>query len=183
MARDTGRLILKLEYDKLYIKRIHLWIPSLNVQKDNVLEKIEVDKVPKGHHRAVLTLYPSSGRTVKQEITVHITSDKDNVQVVNLYDLPQEVTIRPVNSKEKTIVATEVKIEGVDTSFRPVRDDAGVSYALRPGTYDVKIVTPEMEIKSFPLEIKEDVHIYALPIEEIEEARGDSRVQINIPGA
>jgi hypothetical protein len=183
MAKDFGKFTLKLEYDKLYIKRIHLWIPTLNLQKDNLLDKTVIEKIQKGHHRSVLTLYLASGRTVKHEMMINIQPEKENFQIVNLYDLPQDVVIRPVNAKEKTILATEVKIEGVDSSFRPVRDDAGVTYALRPGKYQVKIVTPGMEVKSFPIEIKEDVRLYTLPLEEKEELRNDPRVEINVPAA
>lgn len=183
MAKDFGKFTLNLEYDKLYIKKIHLWIPSVNIQKENVLNKIEIDKIPKGHHRAVMTLYLASGKSVKQEIMLNILPDKNNVQMVNLYDLPQEVVIKPVNSKEKTVLATEVKIEGVDSSFRPVRDDAGVSYALRPGKYEVKIVTPDMEVRSFPIEIKEDTRLYTLPMEDKDDLRNDPRIEFNLPAA
>lgn len=183
MGKDTGKLTLLLEYDKLYIKRIHLWIATLNLQKDNLLNKTEIEKLPKGHHRAILTLYLASGKTLKHDLMINITPDKNNTLAVNLYDLPQEVMIRPVNAKEKTMLATEVKIEGVDSSFRPVRDDAGVSYALRPGHYEVKIVTPSMEVKSFPLEIKEDMRLYSLPVEEKEELRNEPRVEINVAAA
>lgn len=183
MGKDTGKLTLLLEYDKLYIKRIHLWIATLNLQRDNLLNKNEIEKLPKGHHRGVLTLYLSSGKTLKHELMINITPDMNNTLAVNLYDLPQEVVIRPVNAKEKTMLASEVKIEGVDSSFRPVRDDAGISYALHPGHYQVKIVTPNMEVKSFPLEIKEDLRLYSLPVEEKEELRNEPRVEINVAAA
>lgn len=183
MPKDSGKLVLLLEFDKLYIKRIHLWIPSLNLQKDNLLNKNEIDKLPKGHHRAVLTIYLSNGKTQKKELTLNIVPDKTNTLSLNLYDLPQDVIIRPVDSREKTVLATEVKVEGVDSTFRPVRDESGVSYALLPGNYEVKIVTPTMEVKSFPLEINEDVRVYSLPVEEKEDLRNEPRIELNVAGA
>lgn len=184
MAKGFGTFILHLEFDKLYIKKIHLWIPSLNIQKENILNTIEIDPIPKGHHRAIMTLYLASGKTVKQDLMVNILPEKKNVQVVNLYDLPQEVVIRPVNAKAKTVAATEVKIEGVDSTFRPVRDDTGVTYALRPGKYEVKIVTSGMDVRSFPIEIKEDVRVYTLPLEDQgDDLRTYPRIEINVPVA
>lgn len=183
MPKDSGKLILLLEFDKLYIKRIHLWIPSINLQRDNLLNKNEFDKVPKGNHRAVLTYYLANGKTQKQDVMLQILPDKTNTLSLNLYDLPQEVMIRPVDAKEKTMMATEIKIEGVDSTFRPVRDDLGVAYALKPGRYDVKIVTSKMEVKSFPLDITEEVRVYSLPCEDKEELRGDPRVELNIAAA
>jgi hypothetical protein len=83
----------------------------LNWQRDNLLPVNEFDKIPKGRHRAVLTLYPATGRAVKQDLSIDILPDKINTRL-SACDLPR-VSIRPVNSKEKTVLATEVKIESI----------------------------------------------------------------------
>src|SRR5262249_13042239 len=79
---------------------------------------------------------------------------------------------------------TEVRIENVDPNFRLVRDEKGIAFKLKPGEYKVKMVLPNMQVKTIPLTVTEDTMIYSLPVEEVAQvARKEPRFQLSVPVA
>lgn len=178
----TGNLIVNVEFEAGKVHGARLFIPVLGVD-EHLRHQTQIPNIPAGNYQGTLVTYFIPDGEMKQHVKLTVVPGRDNVYNFNLINPPKEVLIRPVDHKDRTIVSSEIKIENMDQNFRPVRDEKGVPCKLRPGKYQIKIVLPDMQVKSIPLEITEDVHVYSLPVEEPENIRREPRVQMSVPVA
>ncbi len=176
-----SKLTIKTEYDKLYWTRIQLRIPELHI--DEELGPINrFDEIPSGKHRGILTLYTVSGKILHQNLVFNVVRRNENLHVIDLYQLAQNVVFRPVDTKNHIVKGAEVKVESVDSAFRPVRPVDGATYSLQPGTYQVKVALPNMEVKSFSVQVNENQEIYNLPIMvKSADSRREQRLEVSLP--
>lgn len=178
----SGALIVNIEFEAGKVHGARLFIPALGVD-EHLRHQTVIRDLPAGNYQGTLVTYFIPDGELKQQIRVTIVSGKDNVYNFNLINPPKEVLIRPVDSRDRTLVSSEIRIEGMDQNFHPVRDEKGVPCRLRPGKYQVKIVLPDMKVKILPIEITEDVSVYMLPVEPRENDRKAPRVQMSVPVA
>ncbi|HSP06376.1 MAG TPA: PilZ domain-containing protein, partial [Acidobacteriota bacterium] len=127
--------------------------------------------------------YQTSGTEYSKPIKVRVNPDVETIQQVDLTSIPTEVILRPVDKQSKTVLFTEIRIENLDPNFRLVRDEKGLAFKLKPGEYQVKILLPDMQVKTFPLNVTEDTHVYSLPVDDDSSTRKEQRFQMAIPVA
>lgn len=178
----TGTLIVNVEFEAAKVHGVRLFIPVLAVD-EHLRQQTEIKDLPAGTYHGTLVTYFIPDGEMKQQVKINIIADTDNVYHFNLINPPKEVLLRPVDSKDRTVVSSEIKIESIDQNFQPVRDEKGVPCKLRPGKYQITIVLPDMKVRTIPIEITEDVHVYSLPVEDSENARRDPRIQMSVPVA
>ncbi|HEY4491907.1 MAG TPA: PilZ domain-containing protein [Acidobacteriota bacterium] len=177
---DVGALTILLEFDPYQIQGARLAIPLLGIDQ-HVTHLTQFDTLPAGLYDADITAFLTSGGETRQKVTIKILANQGNLHRFNLA-VPHEILIRPVDSQDRTILFSEVKIENLDLNFRPLRDEKGVAYKLRPGEYKVKVVLPNLRVKTFPLKISEDVNVYTLPVEgRHAQTRREARIQLSVP--
>lgn len=177
----VGSLTVLLNFDLYRVQGARLKIPLLAIDQD-IGQFTQFDSLPAGSYEGTLLTYLTTGEEYEQKIKIKITPSKGNFHTFHLTGRPQEVIIRPVDSNDKPILFAEVQIQSTDLNFRPVRDEKGVAYRLHPGEYEVKVILPNLRMKSFPLKVTEDVHVYTLPVEgKYSETRREKRFQLAVP--
>jgi hypothetical protein len=177
---EIGALTVLLEFDPYTIQGARLCIPLLGIDQ-HVTQLTQFDVLPVGVYDAEITAFSTSGAENKQKAVIKILPNQGNLHRFNL-TVPHEILIRPVDAQDRTILFSEVKIEDFDLNFRPLRDEKGVAYKLRPGEYKVKVVLPNLRVKTFPLKITEDTDVYTLPVEGRHvQTRREARVQLSVP--
>jgi len=174
-------LTVKLEYDPKRVHGARLVIPMLAVD-EHLMPTTRIENLTPGMYDGTLTTYLTTGGETVQKIKIKIAANSLNIHTFNLSSVENEVVIRPVDKQNKTVLYSEIKIENVDMNFRPVRDEKGVACKLRPGDYTIKIVLPNLEVKTFPLKVTEDSLIYSLPIfMDDPSTRKEPRIQLQVP--
>ncbi len=179
----VGSLTILLDFDPYRVQGARLNIPLLGIDQ-HVGQLTQFETLPTGAFEGTLITFLTSGQEISQPIKVKVLPNQGNLHKYALTGPPQDIIIRPVDSRDEAILFAEVKIEDLDMNFRPVRDDKGVTYKLRPGDYRIKVVLPNLRVKTFPLKITEDVHVYTLLVEgRHRETRRESRIQLAVPAA
>lgn len=177
---DVGALTILLEFDPYKVQGARLTIPLLGIDQ-HVTQLTQFDTLPVGMYDADITVFLTSGGESRQKVKIKILANQGNLHKFNLA-VPQQILIRPVDSQDRTILFSEVKIEDLDLNFRPLRDEKGVAYRLRPGEYKIKVVLPNLRVKTFPLKISDDVNVYTLPVEGRHvQTRREARIQLSVP--
>lgn len=179
---SKGNLIVNIEFEAGKVHGARLLVPVLGID-EHLRHQTVIRDLQAGNYQGTLITYFIPDGELKQQIRITIAPGKDNAYNYNLINPPKEVLIRPVDSKDRTLVSSEIKIEGMDQNFRPVRDEKGVPCRLRPGKYQIKIVLPDFKVKTIPIEITDDVSVYMLAVEPRENIRKASRVQMSVPVA
>lgn len=179
--QEVANLVVKLDYDPRRVHSVKLEIPMLAVD-EHLTHVTRIDNLVAGTYDGVLTTFLSTGGETKQRVKIKLFAKQDNVHHFNL-NVPNEVVLRPVDKKNKTIMFSEIMVENIDSNFRPVRDEKGVTLRLRPGDYTIRVVLPNMEVKKFPLKVTEETLVYSLPLYLSDEAasRKEPRVQMAVP--
>jgi len=183
MKRSTpvGSLTILLNFDLYKVQGARLTIPLLAIDQD-VGQFTQFDVLPAGVYEGTLKTYLTSGEELEEHIQIKIAPNKGNLHSYHLSGPPNQILIRPVDSNDRPILFAEVQIENTDLNFRPVRDEKGIAYKLHPGDYQVKVILPNLRVKSFPLKVTDDVHVYTLPIEgKYSETRREPRIQLSVP--
>jgi len=179
----VGSLTILLEFDLYKVQGAHLSIPMLGIDQD-VGHLTQFETLPTGAFEGTLTTFLTNGQELTQSIKIKVIPNQGNLHKYSLTGPPQNIVIRPVDSRDEPILFAEVKIEELDMNFRPVRDDKGLAYKLRPGDYRIKVVLPNLRVKTFPLKVTEDVHIYTLQVDgRHKETRREARMQLAVPVA
>jgi hypothetical protein len=179
--KGSGSLIIKLEYNTKSIHGARITIPLLGID-EHMGKLLQLDHIPAGTYPGTLILYRSSGAEIRKPIKAKIFPNQQNTYEFNFNSVANDVLIRPVDSRNKTILFSEIKIENVDPNFRLVRDEAGLPCRLAPGNYQVKLVLPDMTIKNFPLKVVEDSLVYTLPVDqETGSSRHEPRFHLSVP--
>lgn len=178
----TGNLIINIEFETGKVHGARLFIPTLAVD-EHLRHQTVIRNIPPGSYQGTLITYFIPDGEMRQQIKVNIAPGMDNVYNYNLINPPKEVLIRPVDAKNRTIISSEIKIENLDQNFRPVRDEKGVPCRLRPGKYQIKIVLPNLQMRTIPIEITEDVQVYSVAMEERTNIRKAPRIQMAVPVA
>jgi len=95
----------------------------------------------------------------------------------------RQVIIIPVDTNDKTLLHTDLKIEQVDSHFRRVQEVRGLEWKLTPGTYKVKIQLPNLQMKIFTLRVTPNETVYKLTLGEPKpnKDRTASRIPVSLP--
>lgn len=95
----------------------------------------------------------------------------------------REVIIIPVDTNDKTVLHTDIKVEEVDSHFRRVQEVRGLEWKLPPGTYKVKIQLPSLQMKTFTLRVTPDETVYKLTLGDAKssKSRTSSRIPVSLP--
>jgi PilZ domain. len=177
----VGSLTILLNFDLYRVQGARLTIPLLAIDQD-IGQFTQFESIPTGVYDGILITYLTSGEEYQQKIKLKILANKGNFHTFHLTGRPQEVIIRPVDSNDKPILFAEVQIQSTDLNFRPVRDEKGVAYRLHPGEYEVKVILPNLRMKTFPLKVTDDVNVYTLAVDgKHSETRREKRFQLSIP--
>jgi hypothetical protein len=177
---DVAPMTVILDFDPYRVQGARLRIPLLGIDQ-HITQLTQFDPLPIGSYEAILTVFLTTGEEVQRKINIKILPNQGNMHRFNL-NLPKEVIIRPVDAQDRPILFSEIKIEDLDLNFRPLRDDKGVAYRLHPGEYRVKVILPNLRVKTFPLKVTEDCNVYALDVEgRHAETRREPRIQIAVP--
>jgi hypothetical protein len=180
-ATPVGSLTILLNFDLYRVQGARLTIPLLAINQD-VGQFTQFETLPAGVYDGTLRTYLTNGEEYDELIKIRIAANKGNFHTFHLSGPPNQILIRPVDSNDKPILFAEVQIENTDLNFRPVRDEKGVAYRLHPGDYQVKVILPNLRIKSFPLKVTDDVNVYTLPIDgKYTETRREQRFQLSVP--
>jgi hypothetical protein len=178
---SVGALTVLLEFDLYKVQGARLTIPLLGIDQ-HVGHLTQFESLPAGMYDATITAFLTAGGETVQKTKIKILPKQGNLYKFNLSAVPQEVVLRPVDAQDRTILFSEIKIEDLDINFRPLRDEKGVAYKLRPGDYRVRVVLPNLRVKTFNLRVAEDVNLYTLPVEgRHKDSRQEPRVQISVP--
>jgi hypothetical protein len=179
--KGSGSLIIKLEYNTRSIQGARITIPLLGID-EHIGKLLQLDNIPAGTYPGTLTLFRPSGAEIKKPFKAKIFPNQQNNHEFNFNSVANDVLIRPVDSRNKTILFSEIKIENVDPNFRLVRDEAGLACRLAPGNYQAKLILPDMSVRSFPLKIVEDSLVYTLPVDqESGSSRHEPRFHMSVP--
>jgi hypothetical protein len=181
LRQKFGSLRIILRRNRNHVAGARLSIPSLRIDQD--LQTVtKMFQLPAGTHSGNLIIHLTHGRERIKEVRFQILPDKENIFELDLTNLEEKVFLRPADSADRTVLAAEIKVEGVDSRFRPVRDWRGISYELKPGNYEVTIVLPDLRIRKVPLNIKTGIETYKLSLEDRTTAkRREQRVELTIP--
>ncbi|PWT87755.1 MAG: hypothetical protein C5B54_11770 [Acidobacteria bacterium] len=178
---ELAPITVKLDFDPKRVHGARLVIPMLAVD-EHLTNITRIENLTPGTYDGTLTTYLTTGSETTQKVKIKIFPKSENIHHFNLSQVPHEVMIRPVDKKNKTILFSEIRIENFDMNFRPVRDEKGVACRLRPGDYTIRIVLPDLSVKTVPLKVSEDTLVYSLPIFEDETStRKEPRIQMAIP--
>jgi hypothetical protein len=179
--RNAGVLVLKLEFSPNYVHTARLSVPLLGID-ERMGKFLRMDRLPAGRYPGTLTLIRVNGSEVKRSLTLHIEANQHNLHELNLNTLIDEIFVRPVNSLNRTVLRCEMKIDRVDNNFRVVREDRGLSYRLAPGNYLVRVILPDLKVRTLPLHVEENVTDYTLPLNvEAISTRREPRYRMSIP--
>ncbi len=94
---------------------------------------------------------------------------------------PFEVILKPVDSGGRIVLNSEIKVEGVDANFRPVRNLGGLAYRLKAGLYNVNVIFPGLKLMNFQVNVSADIRDYNLPQPAMNSTRRESRVPVKLP--
>src|SRR5262249_40411967 len=132
--KGIGSLVVRLVFDSHRVFGAHLNIPLLGIDEHlQVVNKFT--HIPEGIFDGVLTTYLANGKEVYRKVKFKVVSEQENLYMFNLSALPMDVTLRPVDNAGNTILTAELKVDGVDAAFRPVRNSFGLNHRLSPGQY------------------------------------------------
>ena len=180
--KGSGTLILKLEFNTKVVHGARITLPLLAID-EHMGKMIRLERLPAGSYDGTLTVYQTSGTEYARPIKIRVNPDVETIQEVDLTSIPKEIILRPVDKQSKTVLFTEIRIENLDPNFRLVRDEKGLAFKLKPGEYQVKILLPDMQVKTFPLKVTEETNVYSLPVDEGSTTRKEPRFQLSIPVA
>lgn len=180
--KGVGSLTVRLEIDATRVQTVRFCIPALAVDQ-HLIKFTKIENLPAGTYEGTLTTYLTTGEESKQTIKVNIAADRDNPHVFNVSSILQSVTIKPVDAQGRTVVGAEIKLLNVDSNFRPVRDWKGLSFKLKPGEYQVKILLPGLRTKDTTLRVAGGVNTYTIPVEDSpkDTPRKERRLPLTIP--
>lgn len=178
---QVGSLTILLEFDPYEVQGARLSIPLLGID-EHISQFTQYESIPPGVYSATITSYMTSGREIEQRVKLKVLPGQGNLHQFKLMSPPKEVLVRPVDSENRTILYSEVKIEDVDMNFRPVREDHGLICRVRPGEYHVQIILPNLRVLTLPLKIAEDTQVYTLTVtDRHEESRKEPRMEVRLP--
>lgn len=180
--KDSGALIIKLEFNSKVVHGARITIPLLAID-EHMGRMLRLERLPAGTYDGTLTVYQTSGAEYAKPVKLRVQPGVETIQDFDLTNIPKEVILRPVDAKAKTVLFTEIRIENVDPNFRLVRDEKGLAFRLKPGEYQVKMILPDMQVKTIPLKITEETYAYSLPVDDGASTRKEARFQLSIPVA
>jgi hypothetical protein len=179
--RGTGILIVRIGFTPKFVQSARITIPQLGVDQ-RIGCVFRTDRVTPGTYSGTLTLLRVSGSEVKKHFTIDVVPDQENLHELDLRDLIEEVYLRPVNSFNRTILRSEIRVERVDANFKIVGKDRGIPYKLAPGRYTVKVILPDLQVHSIPIQIVEDQTDYPIPLDiEATSTRSEPRYRMSVP--
>ena len=179
--RGTGILIVRIGFTPKFVQSARITIPQLGVDQ-RIGSLFRADRVTPGTYTGNLTLLRVSGSEVKKPFTLDVLPDQDNVLEFDLRDLVAEVYLRPVNTFNRTVLRSEIKVEHVDANFKIVGKDRGIPYRLAPGRYTVKVILPDLQVRSIPIQILEEQTDCPIPLEiEATSTRSEPRYRMSVP--
>ncbi len=77
----------------------------------------------------------------------------------------QEVRVIPVDLNGRTLLLSDMKIEGVDSNYRSIFNQDGLAWKLPPGDYKAKIFLRNLQMKTIPIRVVPGVSRYQLQVE------------------
>jgi hypothetical protein len=179
--RGTGILIVRIGFTPKFVQSARISIPQLGVDQ-RIGGVFRTDRVTPGTYSGTLTLLRVSGSEVKKHFTIDVVPDQENLHELDLRDLIEEVYLRPVNSFNRTVLRSEIRLEHVDANFRIVGKDRGIPYKLAPGRYTVKVILPDLQVRTIPIQIVEDQTDCAIPLDiEATSTRSEPRYRMSVP--
>ncbi len=179
--RDTGILIVRIGFTPKFVQSARITIPQLGVDQ-RIGSLFRTDRVTPGTYSGTLTLLRASGSEVKKQFTVDVLPDQENVHEFDLRDLHEEVYLRPVNTFNRTLLRSEIKVEHVDANFKIVGKDRGIPYRLAPGRYTVKVILPDLQVRSVGIQVVEDQTDCPIPLDiEATSTRCEPRYRMSVP--
>jgi hypothetical protein len=177
----AGVLLLKLDYSPNYVQNARLTVPLLGID-ERIGKFLRMDRLPAGRYPGTLTLFRVNGSEVQRSLTLNIEPNQHNLHELNLKSIIDEIYLRPVNSLNRTVTRCEIKVERVDNNFRVVREDRGIAYRLAPGNYTVRVILPDLKVKTLPLRVEENVTDYLLQLDvEAPSTRREPRYRMSVP--
>jgi hypothetical protein len=179
--RGTGILIIKIEFTLKFVQSARITVPQLGIDQ-RIGSFFRADRVTPGVYSGTLTVLRVNGAEVKKQFTLNILPDEENVHEFDLNDLVEETYLRPVNTFNRTILRCEIKVERVDANFRIVGKDRGIPYRLAPGRYTVKVILPDLQVRSVPIQIVENQTDCPIPLDiEATSTRCEPRYRMSVP--
>lgn len=181
--KGIGALVVRLVFDSHRVFGAHLNIPLLGVDEHlQVVNKF--DHIPEGTFDGILTTYLANGKEVYRKVKFNVLPEQENLYMFNLSALPIDVTLRPTDNAGNTILSAELKVDGVDTAFRPVRNSFGLNHRLSPGQYQIKVLLPSLDIVAVPLSIRDGLYEYPFVVEpQKTRTRKERRLPLSVPVA
>ena len=181
--KNSGAVLIKLEFNTKVVHGARVSLPLLAID-EHMGKTLKLDHLPAGTYDGTLTVYQTTGAEYAKPIKIRVNPGVETVQEFDLTSMPKEVILRPVDAKSKTVLFTEIRIENVDPNFRLVRDEKGIAFRLKPGEYQVKMLLPNMQVRTIPLKVTEETMVYTLPVEETSQTtRKEPRFQLSVPVA
>ena len=179
--RNAGALVLKVEFSPHYVHSARLTIPLLGID-ERMGKFLRMDRLPAGRYPGTLTLFRVNGAEVQRPLTLNIEANQHNLHELNLNSIIDEIYLRPVNSLNRTVPRCEIKVERVDNNFRVVRGDRGIAYRLAPGNYLVRVILPDLKVRTLPLHVEVNVTDYPLQLDlEAASTRREPRYRMSVP--
>jgi hypothetical protein len=179
--RGTGILVIRIGFTPKFVQSARITIPQLGVDQ-RIGGLFRTDRVTPGRYSGTLTLLKVSGSEVRKHFTIEVAPDQENAHELDLRDLVEEVYLRPVNSFNRTVLRSEMKVEHVDANFKIVGKDRGIPYKLAPGRYTVKVILPDLQVRTVPIQILEDQTDCAIPLDiEATSTRSEPRYRMSVP--
>lgn len=179
--RGTGILIVRIAFTPKFVQSARITIPQLGVDQ-RIGGVFRTDRVTPGIYTGTLTLLRVSGSEVKKHFTIDVAPDQENLHELDLRDLIEEVYLRPVNSFNRTVLRSEIRVEHVDANFRIVGKDRGIPYKLAAGRYTVKVILPDLQVHTIPIQIVEDQTDCPIPLDiEATSTRSEPRYRMSVP--
>jgi PilZ domain len=179
--RGTGILIIRIEFTPKFVQSARITIPQLGIDQ-RIGSFFRADRVTPGNYTGTLTLLRMNGSEIKKQITINVFHDQDNVHEFDLKELVDEIYLRPVNSLNRTVLRCEMKVENLDANFRIVGKESGIAYRIPPGRYMVKVILPDLQVRTIPVQVVENQTDYPIPLDiEATSTRSEPRYRMSIP--
>ena len=180
MMKRVGSYVLQLDFDPTRVHSVRLTVPLLGIE-EHVTKVTRFEDIPPGSYDALLTALQQTG-VIEKRFKLKVVAGEVNVQKITLERAEKEVLIRPVDAQAQTVLLTEIKIENVDANFRLVRNKDGLACTLSPGEYTIKMILPNMEVRTIPLKVSHDTMVYAIPVDkENSKTRSEPRFRLSVP--
>lgn len=176
-----GILIVRIGFTHRFVQSARITVPQLGIDQ-RIGNLFRADRVTPGTYSGTLTVLRVSGSEIKKQITINIFPDQENIHEFDLSDLLDETYLRPVNSFNRTVLRCEIKVEHVDANFRIVGKERGIPYRLAPGRYTVRVILPDLQVRTVPIQILENQTDCPIPLDiEATSTRREPRYRMSVP--